>query len=55
MRSGLSRRALLVADVAVAALRVAGLSVAATIALILPTHNPGARYSKVTQATISLR
>jgi len=31
----------------------AALALAGAIALILPTHTPGARYSKVTQATIS--
>jgi hypothetical protein len=31
---------------------VAALALAGTTALILPTHTPGARYSKVTQATI---
>jgi hypothetical protein len=35
------------------ALLAAGLAFAGTSALILPTHTPGARYSKVTQATIS--
>ncbi len=53
MRSGPSRRALLVLLTAVVALLGAALAVASATALILPTHTPGARYSKVTQATIS--
>jgi hypothetical protein len=52
MCPSLSRRALLVAFASVAALLVAGLALAHVSALILPTHTPGARYSKVTQATI---
>jgi hypothetical protein len=36
-----------------ATLLVAALALAGATALILPTHTPGARYSKVTQATIS--
>jgi hypothetical protein len=32
---------------------VAALALAGATAFILPTHTPGARYSKVTQATIS--
>ena len=31
----------------------AALALAGATALILPTHTPGARYSKVTQATIA--
>jgi hypothetical protein len=38
---------------AVVALLAAALALAGAAALILPTHTPGARYSKVTQATIS--
>jgi hypothetical protein len=38
--------------IAVAALLGAALALAGTTALILPTHTPGARYYKVTQATI---
>ena len=53
MRSGLSRRALLAALAAVAALLGAAVALAGATALILPTHTPGARYSKVTQATIA--
>src|SRR6266516_3407514 len=53
MRSGPSRRALLLLLTAVVALLGAALAVASATALILPTHTPGARYSKVTQATIS--
>jgi hypothetical protein len=53
MRSRLSRRALLVAVAALAALLGAALALAGATALILPTHTPGDRYSKVTQATIS--
>jgi len=37
----------------VTALLGAALALGAATALILPTHTPGARYSKVTQATIS--
>jgi hypothetical protein len=54
MRSGLSRRVLLVTLLAaVAALLVAALALAGATALILPTHTPGARYYKVTQAMIA--
>lgn len=53
MRSWLSRRALLVPLVAVAALLAGGYAPASDQALILPTHTPGARYSKVTQKTIA--
>jgi hypothetical protein len=53
MRPGLSRRAFLVAVAAGAALLGCCVALAGATALILPTHTPGARYSKVTQATIS--
>src|SRR6266542_3397615 len=54
MHSRLSRRALpVVLLTALGALLVAALALAGAAALILPTHTPGARYSKVTQATIS--
>jgi hypothetical protein len=53
MRSSPSRRTLLLALTAVAAPLGAALALAGTTTLILPTHTPGARYSKVTQATIS--
>jgi hypothetical protein len=39
--------------VATTALLGAALALAAMATLILPTHTPGVRYSKVTQATIS--
>jgi hypothetical protein len=53
MRSRLSRLALLVALLAgVAALLAVALALAEATALILPTHTPGARYYKVTQATV---
>src|SRR5262249_31090768 len=57
MRLKPSRRLLLVALVAATGVVAAGLplgmpALASTDALILPTHTPGARYSKVTQATI---
>jgi hypothetical protein len=48
-----SRRILLLALTGVAALLGAALALASATALILPTHTPGARYSNVTQATIS--
>ena len=52
MRPQPSRHVLLVGLLAaIAVLTVASLALAT--ALILPTHTPGARYSKVTQATIS--
>ena len=44
---------MLVALAAVAALLTAGFALARDPAVILPTHTPGARYSKVTQATIA--
>src|SRR5206468_13008823 len=53
MRSRLCNRGLLLALVAMFALLTAALAVAGSTALILPTHTPGARYSKVTQATIA--
>jgi hypothetical protein len=53
MRSRPSRQALLVTITAVGALLVATLALAGATVLILPTHTPGARYSKVTQATTS--
>src|SRR5438046_8611580 len=53
MRARSSRRASLVALAAVAAPLAAALALAGATALILPTHTPGVRYSKVTQATIS--
>jgi hypothetical protein len=54
MRTGLSRRALLVAlPAAVATLLLAAFALAGATALILPTHTLGARYYKVRQATIS--
>jgi len=54
MRPWLNRRVLLVVLVAaVTTLLGAGLALAAATALILPTRTPGARYSKVTQATIA--
>jgi hypothetical protein len=54
MRFRLSRRALLVAHLAVfAALLGAAIALAGVTALILPTHTLGARYYKVKQATIS--
>jgi hypothetical protein len=46
------RRVLVIALIAAAALLVAGVALAGASALILPSHTPGARYSKVTQATI---
>ena len=49
-----SNRTLRIALAALAAeLLTAVLALAGATALILPTHTPGARYSKVTQATIS--
>src|SRR6266542_3816982 len=54
MRSRLSRRALLIALLGVVgALPAAAFALAGATALILPTHTPGARYYKVTQATIA--
>lgn len=54
MRPRLSRRVLLVTVVAVAGgLGLAALSLAAVAALILPTHTPGARFSRVSQGSIS--
>src|SRR5438045_2342486 len=53
MRSAFAQRSLLIALAPIAALAVAALAGASTQKLILPTHTPGARYSKVTQATIS--
>jgi hypothetical protein len=53
MRSKLSRRALLVGVVLGTALLLAAFALAGATALIVPTHTPGARYSKVTQATIA--
>ena len=47
-----SRRAVLL-TVLLTALLAAPLALAKGAALILPRHTPGARYSKVTQATIS--
>ena len=44
---------MLVALAAVAALLTAGFALAPDPAVILPTHTPSVRYSKVTQATIS--
>ena len=44
---------MLIVWIAVAALTVAALALAGATALILPTHTPGARYSKVSQATIA--
>jgi hypothetical protein len=52
MRSSSGRRAALLALVATTALVASGLGLAGATALILPTHTPGIRYSKVTQATI---
>ena len=46
-------RPLLAALVALGALLAAGLALAGATTLILPNHTPGARYSKVTQATIA--
>ena len=51
MRRGLCRRGFFVALAVVVAVG-ASVAVAAPLALILPTHTPGVRYSKVTQATI---
>src|SRR6266498_3227332 len=47
MPSRLSRRALLAALAALAGLLGAALALAGVTALILPTHTPGVRYSKV--------
>jgi hypothetical protein len=52
VRSALVGRALLASLVAVAALVSASLGLARATGLVLPTHTPGVRYSKVTQATI---
>jgi hypothetical protein len=53
MRKGLCRHAVLALVAAVVAVVAAALALAGSSALILPTHTPGVRYSKVTQATIS--
>jgi hypothetical protein len=53
MHPRLVRRSLPVALAAVAALAVAVLACASAYKLILPTHTPGVRYSKVTQATLA--
>ena len=53
LASGLGLRTLLVALAVVLDLMGAALALAGPTALILPTHTPGVRYSKVTQATIS--
>jgi hypothetical protein len=53
MRAAPPRRFLVATLAAAAALLGAALALAGAKALILPTHTPGARYSKVTQATIS--
>jgi hypothetical protein len=50
--SGLSRRIALVALVGTAALLLGAFALAGATTLILPTHTPGVRYYKVTQATI---
>jgi hypothetical protein len=47
-----NRLVLLIALLAGAGLLVVALALAGATALILPTHTPGARYYKVTQATI---
>jgi hypothetical protein len=49
----MSLPALLGIIVIVAALLGAALALVGMTVLILPTHTPGARYSKVTQSTIS--
>lgn len=49
---GLGRPGLLLGLATVGALMAAALALAGATGLILPTHTPGARYSKVTQATI---
>jgi hypothetical protein len=48
----MGRRALPLALFVAIALVTAGLALAASHALILPTHTPGVRYSAVTQKTL---
>jgi hypothetical protein len=52
VRLGLAARASLIFLAIVGVLLLAGLALARVSAGILPTHTPGARYYKVTQATI---
>lgn len=53
MHLALNRRVLLLGLVATLAGLAASHALAGVTALILPTHTPGVRYSKVTQATIA--
>jgi hypothetical protein len=53
VRKGLCRRGVVASLAAVVARVTAAFAVAGSTALILPTHTPGARFSKVTRATIS--